>query len=372
MERRLIVHQFDPFSSQAGGVDTCISDLIAYAPAEASFDVIGVTSDQARIGRWQEVEHRGRQIRFFGAALNVATRNTPVSARIAAGLARWRPRSPGVVQVHRVDLAAAVRAVMRPQRHIQFVHNPHGAGAGVTGAGSDSFWRFAPPVYRWIEARGLATAERIVVFSSSEAQRLLSMGYEAAAWRTWFDPSVFFPAVKRTTDVMKIVSVGRLERQKDPILAVDTVIELRRRGIATKATFVGDGSMASVLRERAESSGYGRDIEFVGNTDRLAVATALHESDVMLLASHYEGSPRVVIEALATGTPVAATSSADPDGLVARGVTGATARSRTPEALADAVITAAACDGKNCAAAVRMLRADYAVPRLWRETAIEK
>jgi glycosyltransferase involved in cell wall biosynthesis len=368
---RLIIHQFDPEVLQPGGIDTCISDLIAHAPPEMSIALVGSTEGARRVGVWTEVDHRGKKVPFLPVVRlsRSEPRRIPHSAAVAAGLARWRSQIPGArCQFHRIDLAAAGSAVLSLSAFIQLIHNPHGRGVGVVGHGSDSFWRFAPYGYRRLEDRVLRRAERIAVFSAGEAERLRMRGHAALRFRTWFDSDTFFHVTKSKPDVLRIAVVGRLENQKDPLLALAAVREIARRGVPVQATFLGDGRLRSELRREARNSGIARQVSLPGAGSRTDVASLLHESDVLLLTSHYEGSPRIVIESLATGTPVAATSGADPDKLAVDGRTGAHATARTPAAVADAVLRASTCDSRTCADAVSDLRADLAVPSLLRAT----
>jgi glycosyltransferase involved in cell wall biosynthesis len=53
------------------------------------------------------------------------------------------------------------------------------------------------------------------------------------------------------------------------------------------------------------------------------------------MTSHYEGSPRVLIEALACGMQVVATKEADPDGVVRDRSPNLRVASRQPSAIAD-------------------------------------
>jgi glycosyltransferase involved in cell wall biosynthesis len=370
---RLIVHQFDPFSPRAGGVDTCISDMVAFAPEDTRLAIVGMTAESGvRLGKWMQISHRGRDLQFMSVARFGAgpRRRVPHSALLALGLARWRPDfPPAPVQVHRLDVAVALAKSNRMQHgYIQFIHNPHGRDQGVVGKGSDSFWRHAPWVYRRLEST-LAAADRVVVFSGAEARRLQEAGFAALPWQTWFDPQVFFPLPRtRRSGHLRLVVVGRLERQKDPLLALDVVAELDRRAVPLECTFVGDGSMRAAMEARVDDLGIAHKVAFVGLKPRPEVASAMRDADVLLLTSHYEGSPRVVIEALATGTPVATAPEADTDCLIESGRTGCRADTRRVDDLAHAVIAARDTPSESCFTAVSGLRADVAIPRLFAVT----
>jgi glycosyltransferase involved in cell wall biosynthesis len=65
------------------------------------------------------------------------------------------------------------------------------------------------------------------------------------------------PPVPRpeATEDIRLVSVGGLVERKDPLIAVDTVAELVRRGQGATLTLVGDGPLREQIEARAEEAG---------------------------------------------------------------------------------------------------------------------
>jgi len=108
-----------------------------------------------------------------------------------------------------------------------------------------------------------------------------------------------------------IVHLGRADiPTKNRELAVRVVGECRRRGLNTELVFVGrDGaSPADGKRNRAslqalaDAEGIGDHVRFLG--ERADVAEVLSSSDALLFTSRREGLPGVLIEAVASSTPV--------------------------------------------------------------------
>jgi glycosyltransferase involved in cell wall biosynthesis len=103
-------------------------------------------------------------------------------------------------------------------------------------------------------------------------------------------------------------------------------------------------------------------LECYGISHRLLCAKSVPEAelalwynaaDVLLLTSHFEGSPRVVVEALACGTPVVTTDVGDVPEMRACGAPIAILDSRDPMALAEAVVDYAGHEKQPCPEFVR-------------------
>ncbi|MDP2307728.1 MAG: glycosyltransferase [Pseudomonadota bacterium] len=107
-------------------------------------------------------------------------------------------------------------------------------------------------------------------------------------------------------DTPAFLTVGRLERQKDHagLLAAFALPALRARG--ARLLLVGDGPERPALQEQARALGLGDRVAFLGV--RTDVPHLLAAADVFVLASRWEGNPLVVMEAMAAGLPVVATS----------------------------------------------------------------
>lgn len=97
-----------------------------------------------------------------------------------------------------------------------------------------------------------------------------------------------------------ILWIGRLEPQKDPQLALQTIQRMDGH-----LTMLGDGGLgedikrqisAMSLKDKVTLSGYAPQIE-----------PYLAAADALLITSRYEGGPAVAVEALAQGVPVVST-----------------------------------------------------------------
>jgi glycosyltransferase involved in cell wall biosynthesis len=102
-----------------------------------------------------------------------------------------------------------------------------------------------------------------------------------------------------------VLSVGRLDREKNPLLLADVIAGL---GEDYTLTVVGDGPMRGSLADRLDEVGAAGRAELKGYVPIDGGLPELYASaDVFLHVSWTEGLPQVLFEAFAAGTPVVAT-----------------------------------------------------------------
>jgi starch synthase (maltosyl-transferring) len=96
--------------------------------------------------------------------------------------------------------------------------------------------------------------------------------------------------------------VGRLDQQKRVERLVRMFTDIADAIPEYDLIIVGDGPQRSELVSQAGRSGFADRIHFVGFRDD--VPEILAASDMLLLASHWEGMPNVLLEAMAAGVPL--------------------------------------------------------------------
>jgi glycosyltransferase involved in cell wall biosynthesis len=133
----------------------------------------------------------------------------------------------------------------------------------------------------------------------------------------------------------RVVMVGRLAPQKRPDVAVRALAAARRTVPDAELHIVGDGPLAASVESLAAELGLDGAVRLLGPRDD--VPELLRSAACLLLSSDYEGCPLTVIEAMAAGAPVVATSSAGLGELVEDGRTGLLAPPGNPEALGAAL-----------------------------------
>jgi L-malate glycosyltransferase len=125
----------------------------------------------------------------------------------------------------------------------------------------------------------------------------------------------------------------RSEKGYDMLLDAAHIVDDRRLPIRFAAA--GQGALDRELAERCRALGLGDRFRFLGHRqDALELLTA---ADIVVLPSHQEGLPVVLMEASSVGAAMVATSVGGVGQVVQDGVTGLIVPPGRPEALADAI-----------------------------------
>jgi glycosyltransferase involved in cell wall biosynthesis len=105
-----------------------------------------------------------------------------------------------------------------------------------------------------------------------------------------------------------VLTVGRLSREKAHIdlLAAYKLLQDTNPAIASKLIIVGDGPERARLEATVDAQGLKEHVIFAGQVSEVQVFYAA--ADVVVLPSHSEGSPNVLLEAMAASLPIVATA----------------------------------------------------------------
>lgn len=108
---------------------------------------------------------------------------------------------------------------------------------------------------------------------------------------------------------LRILSVGRLDPEKNPLLLADTLARALRADPRWRMDICGDGSMHDALLERVEQLGVADRARILGHVPIDGGLWDLYRgSHALLHVSFTEGIPQVLLEALAARIPVVATA----------------------------------------------------------------
>jgi glycosyltransferase involved in cell wall biosynthesis len=223
-----------------------------------------------------------------------------------------------------------------------------------------------------VAARVLPLADAVVSVSRPLGEELVRLGVpreRVHVVANGVDSSLFFPRDRDEArrelglpeDARVVLFVGRLEPQKGLRELLDAFHRVRARVPRSVLVLVGDGVGAEEARARAAAWPEGV-VRVVGSRPHAEIATWLGACDVFALPSWAEGTPNVVLEALASGRPVVGTKVGGIPDVLGDERAGILVPPRDASALADALVSALHATWDE-----NIVRA--CGPRSWRESA---
>lgn len=105
-------------------------------------------------------------------------------------------------------------------------------------------------------------------------------------------------------NVKELVAVGRLSKEKDYELMIDSCRILKEKGYLFHLSILGEGPMEQTLRNKIATEKLNDYVSLIGYIDN--PYPLIRRADALIMSSSYEGLPSVVIEAMILETPVVA------------------------------------------------------------------
>jgi colanic acid/amylovoran biosynthesis glycosyltransferase len=149
----------------------------------------------------------------------------------------------------------------------------------------------------------------------------------------WFENG----AAPRPDGELRLLTVGRLEREKGHAILLEALALLRQREVPVVLEVVGDGSRLDSLRRQAVSMGISDRVTFAGPVGQDRIQDRYRAADAFCLPSLGEGIPVVLMEALASGLPAVASNTMGIPELIEDGVTGLLVPPGRPGELAEKI-----------------------------------
>lgn len=116
------------------------------------------------------------------------------------------------------------------------------------------------------------------------------------------------PKPKFGGNAAHMLNVGRLTSIKNQAIIIEALMMLRSSGLDWHLTLVGDGPSQKDLIDKTELLGVEDLVCFPGLVTHGEELWAFYDqADVFVLSSNSEGTPKVILEAMARGLPVIAT-----------------------------------------------------------------
>ncbi len=178
----------------------------------------------------------------------------------------------------------------------------------LTARGSDvNFWMSKPKVRQQI-LKSIDYASKVICVSAALKQSLMSYGVDEAKLSViinGIDPEYFNPQIKANPlREIYFLSVGNLIALKGHNIILDAISELR----SARLIIIGDGPEKKSLKSQVNEFGIRDRVQFISHLDQKKLGEFYAGATATILMSSMEGMPNVLLESLATGTPVIATN----------------------------------------------------------------
>lgn len=171
---------------------------------------------------------------------------------------------------------------------------------------------------QWLR-RISADAERVIAISRFNEDYLTEVlegsGARIRLLRNGIELSRFpFKSAAPLARPLRILAVGRLVPKKGFDDLLDAADILRQRGYDASIDIAGEGELHDHLAQRIEDLGLAQIIHLIGAQTQTQIRTLLTKAHVFVAPcriaedGNMDGLPTVVLEAMATGTPVIATA----------------------------------------------------------------
>lgn len=151
------------------------------------------------------------------------------------------------------------------------------------------------------------------------------------------DEKVFTP-IKNKVDEKYILYSGRLDYRKGLFDLIESSKIICQVHPEISFVITGKGILIEKLKRRVNESGLKKNFNFVGFVSREKLIQLYQQATIYVLPSHYEGLPTVLLEAMACGCPIVATSVSGNLDVLTQGHDGILVPPKSPDKIAEAVL----------------------------------
>jgi colanic acid/amylovoran biosynthesis glycosyltransferase len=187
-------------------------------------------------------------------------------------------------------------------------------------------------------------ADLIIVIVEKWKKKLIELGCKAekiVVQRIGVNPEKFHNEFKGKNSNIRILSIGRFVEKKGFECGIRAFAKVGKKFPDTIYEIIGDGPLKNRLKILAEKLGIKEKVKFLGPKKQNEVTGIIKKSDIFLSPSmtaesgDEEGTPVVLMEAMASGLPVVSTNHGGIPELVKDGTTGFLVGEKDSGALAD-------------------------------------
>lgn len=158
--------------------------------------------------------------------------------------------------------------------------------------------------FKWF-ARNLFRLADGCVFQTEDAACYFPESVQKKATIILNPVDLKFFNITRSKHPQNIVTVGRLEAQKNQELLIKAFAEISKDFPDEKLIIYGEGSLKSELEKLCQKLQIENKVKVPGNISDVEIA--LSNAKIFVLPSNYEGLPNALMEAMAVGIPCIST-----------------------------------------------------------------
>ena len=198
---------------------------------------------------------------------------------------------------------------------------------------------------RWVTACSEdLRARAVAIGAAADRSNVISYGVDSERFKPDADSRARGRHMLGVADNVPLVfAVGRLVKKKGFEYLIDAAAMLKRDHPRLRVAIAGSGDLDASLRARARDAGLGDSVQFLGEVLHDDVPTLLAAADVAVApsvhddAGNVDGLPNTVMEIMASGTPLVATTAGGIGGVATDGTTARLVPERDVPALAAAI-----------------------------------
>lgn len=277
-----------------GGAETLCENL-SYALRNQGHDVVVVSLYNEHTPIARRMEAAGIKIRYLDKKLGLDLSMVPKLRRI------FREEKPDVVHTH-LDVIKYATLAAKLAGVPQCVHTVHNLAEKEAEGRTQKIINGTYFRLGWSTPVALSpeVAQSIGDFYGRDEKTIpiIGNGIDLSGCQVKEDYSLGNP--------VNILHVGRFHPQKNHPGLLRSFRELLKTHENCILTLLGDGDTRKDMEALAQELGISEKVRFCGVQSN--VYPYFHDADLFVLPSNYEGMPMTIIEAMATGLPIAATA----------------------------------------------------------------
>ena len=121
----------------------------------------------------------------------------------------------------------------------------------------------------------------------------------------------------REGKTLQIIYAGRVSGMKGPLDWIETMSRLQAAGMDFRASWLGDGPLLEDARQQLKLKNLDAKVRFIGHQSKKeALLQSIREADIFVFCHKTPESPRCLIEAMHSGTPIVGYKSPYPEDLL--------------------------------------------------------